>query len=103
MRNEFLGTNVVGEITPVVDRRGGGGDDGDMEARVTKLEALAEKMGERLSNIERDVAVMKATGATKEDLHKELHATTWKLVGAIVLAQLLPALPTMLKAFGWIK
>ncbi|WP_343625406.1 hypothetical protein [Roseateles puraquae] len=86
-----------------IDPPGGGGDDGGMEVRVSKLEALAEKTGERLVAIERDLAVIKATGVSKEDLHKELHATTWKLVVAIVLAQLLPALPTMLKAFGWIK
>lgn len=86
-----------------VDPPNGGGDDGDMLERIKRLEGIVEKTGERLGNIERDVAVMKATGATKEDLHKELHSTTWKLVVAIVLAQLLPALPGMLKAFGWIK
>lgn len=81
---------------------GGGGDGGNidqMEARLAKLEGLAEKTGDRLTNIERDLAVLKATSATKEDLHREMHSTTWKLVGAIVLAQLLPALPSMLRAF----
>jgi hypothetical protein len=75
-----------------------------MEARIAALEALSTKTGDRLDRvdqrltvIETDLAILKATSATKEDLHRELHATTWKLVVAIVLAQLLPALPAMLR------
>lgn len=74
----------------------------DHEKRIERMEALAEKTGERLANIERDLAVLRAEStryATKEDLHRELHGTTWKLVGAIILAQLLPAIPAMLRAF----
>jgi len=51
-----------------------------MEKRVEKLEQLAEKTSDRLITIERDVAVMRANYATKEDLHKEINAQTWKLV-----------------------
>jgi len=54
-----------------------------MEERVKKLEDQVGKTIERIMNIERDVAVMRSNYATKEDLHKELHATTWKLIAAI--------------------
>ncbi len=85
-------------------------DNGAMDARITKLEAIAEKTGERLANIERDLAIMKGETtsfkaeafrafATKEDLHRELNGMTWKLGVAIILAQLLPAIPAMLRAF----
>jgi len=53
----------------VVDQGGGGGDNTDMEARVSKLEVLIQSM------------------STKEDLlrlevklHQELNAQTWKFV-----------------------
>ena len=66
---------------PPIDRGGGGGDDGgDMEARVEKLEKIAERTGERLTAIERDIAVMRGNYATKEDLHKAINDQTWKLI-----------------------
>jgi len=104
MNNRFTGTNVVGEIFPKVDRSGGGGDDGGMEARVAKLEALAEKTGERLTGIEKDVAVIKSQldsfgkhYATKADVTDAKNSIVMWVVSAILLAQLLPAL---LKKFG---
>ncbi|WEF34895.1 hypothetical protein [Pseudoduganella chitinolytica] len=63
-----------------VDSGGGPPHDDDMEERVKKLEATAEKTLERLVAIERDVAVMRGNYATKEDLHREINAQTWKLV-----------------------
>ena len=45
----------------------------DMEARVPALE-------EAITAIKLDLAVLKATVATKEDLHKEMNAQTWRLV-----------------------
>lgn len=91
--------NFRNEVAP------GGGPpyDGDMQARVAKLEAAAEKSGERLAVIERDLAVIKSNYATKEDvaaLRGEIKAAVaeaknsiimW-VVSAILLAQLLPAL-----------
>lgn len=62
------------------DGGGGGGYDHPMEERVKKLEATSEKTLERLTAIERDLAVVGATCATREDLHKEISAQTWKLV-----------------------
>lgn len=73
----------------------------DLPARVTKLEAIAEKTGERLVVIERDIAVIKSNYATKEDvtaLRGEMKTAVaeaknsiilW-VVSAIFLAQLLP-------------
>jgi hypothetical protein len=81
----------------------------DMNERVEILEAIAEKTAERLFALERDVAIIKATGATKVDLAElksELKSDIadakssiimW-VVSAIFLAQLLPSL---LKHFGF--
>lgn len=79
-------------LLEAVDGGGGPPHDGGMDERVKKLENLAEKTVDRLTVIERDVAVMKSNYATKEDmrslaveLHKELHATTWKIIGTVAL------------------
>jgi hypothetical protein len=85
--------------------------DNDMETRITKLEALAEKVSERLNGIDRDLAVLRSESrhfATKEDLARVEGGLQAKIaesqnkvimwvVSAIFLAQLLPAL---LKKFG---
>lgn len=77
-------------------------DPPDMEPRVAKLEALAEKTGERLAGIERDLAIMKTelhACATKEDMAKlevrvmaANNKTIMWVVSAIFLAQLLPSI-----------
>lgn len=68
----------------------GGGeppDNGAMDARVAKLETIAEKTVERLGAIERDLAVIKSDYATKADIHavkaelyKAISDQTWKLI-----------------------
>lgn len=65
--------------------KGGGGPPGGdrMEERVKELEQLVNKTVERVVNIERDVAVVRSNYATKEDLHKEMSAQTWKLVSFV--------------------
>jgi hypothetical protein len=68
-----------------------------MEARVAKLEVLAEKTVERLGALERDVAVIKSNYATKADVAEAKNSVIMWVVSAILLAQLLPAL---LKKFG---
>lgn len=79
-----------------------------MDQRVAKLEALAEKSGERLGAIEKDVAVIKVdlasfkqeafrAFATKADVSEAKNSIIMWVVSAILLAQLLPAL---LKKFG---
>lgn len=76
----------------------------DMEARVAKLEALAEKTGERLIAI--DLRLAKIEGkqdefskhyATKADLTEAKNSIIMWVVSAILLAQVLPAI---LKKFG---
>ncbi|WP_065202509.1 hypothetical protein [Chromobacterium subtsugae] len=58
-----------------------------MEARVSKLEAIAETTRDRLAGVETHLTVIENTMATKDDLHllrvdlhKEINAQTWKLV-----------------------
>lgn len=89
--------------------------DDDMQIRLAKLEAIAEKTGERLNSIdlrllkiETELGAFKQeafrTFATKEDLAKlevkmveTNNKTIMWVVSAVMLAQLLPAL---LKKFG---
>ncbi|WP_426713019.1 hypothetical protein [Cronobacter muytjensii] len=59
---------------------GGGGD--DMLKRVERLE-------EKVISITTDLAVIKATMCTKEDLQKELNGQTWKIVTALVITVLI--------------
>jgi hypothetical protein len=85
----------------------GGGlppDNRDMEARVTKLEALAEKTSAQLLSIDKDLAILKVQMdgvskhyATKADVAEARSSIIMWVVSAILLAQLLPAL---LKKFG---
>lgn len=89
-----------------IDGGGGGGDNGSMDARVAKLEALTEKNGERLGAIETRlvrIEVKMDQHSTKEELaalRGDMKASIaeaknsiimW-VVSAILLAQLLPAL-----------
>ena len=91
---------------PPVDSTGDNGDDGRMEARLSKLET-------DVAAVKIDVTVIKANGATKSDVAElkgmfaELRASTkadsadaktaiilW-VVGAIFIAQLLPSIVKM--------
>ncbi|EPS2706720.1 hypothetical protein [Cronobacter turicensis] len=66
---------------PVHGNGGGGGGD-DMLKRVERLE-------EKVISISSDLAVIKATMCTKEDLQKELNGQTWKIVTALVITVLI--------------
>ncbi|EOZ7961727.1 hypothetical protein ACQWPW_002843 [Cronobacter sakazakii] len=66
---------------PVHGDGGGGGGD-DMLKRVERLE-------EKVISISSDLAVIKATMCTKEDLQKELNGQTWKIVTALVITVLI--------------
>lgn len=61
-----------------VDNDGRRGEDDEMEARITALE-------KDVAAIKTDVAVIRSNYATKEDLQKELHGVTWKIIGAMGL------------------
>lgn len=66
----------------------GGGEppyDGSMDERVKKLEEIARDGQLRLARIEARLDVYPTIFSTKEDLHKELHAMTWRLIGAAAL------------------
>lgn len=55
-------------------------DNGDMEARVAKLESASQQ-------VLLDLAAMRSDSkhyATKEDLHRELHASSWRIIGAML-------------------
>jgi hypothetical protein len=81
-------------------------DNGAMEYRIARLETFADKAGERLAAIERDIAVVKSNYATREDVQSAKTAISdakssiiqW-VVGAIILAQVLPHIPAIFKAF----
>jgi hypothetical protein len=75
-----------------IDRGGEPPDDGDMEKRITKLEAMADRTSERLGSLERDVAVIKSNYATKADVSDAKNSIIMWVVSAIFLAQLIPAL-----------
>jgi len=100
----------VARVERSIESGGEPPDNGDMEARVAKLEALAEKTGERLAALERDVAVIKSNYSTKADIESVKTAVAegqtkiimW-VVGAIFLAQILPAIPSILRALGMLK
>jgi hypothetical protein len=68
-----------------------------MVAQFERIESLAEKIVERLSAIESDVAVIKSNYATKADIAKAKNAIVMWVVSALLLAQVLP---TLLTVFG---
>ncbi|AUX94264.1 hypothetical protein [Mixta gaviniae] len=63
----------------------GNGGGNDMLERVKKLE-------EQVAAIGTDIAVIKATLCTKEDLQKELNGQTWKIIIALVVSVLIAVL-----------
>jgi len=99
------GSNFVSREPEAALRHGGGdGTIGDMEARVAKLEAVAEKTGERLAAIDLRLAKLETrideglrAFATKADVAEAKNSVIMWVVSAILLAQVLPA---VLKKLG---
>lgn len=74
---------------------GGGGSMDDMDARISKLEAIAEKTAERLGVIETRLTKLETrseTFATKSDVADAKVSIIIWVVSAIFIAQLLPAI-----------
>lgn len=97
------------DLSPVNRQlRGTGGppDNRDMEQRVAKLEALADRTAERLGAIEKELALVRHKQdefarhyASKADLTEAKNSIILWVVGAVFLAQLLPALAGLLKHY----
>lgn len=64
----------IAEKESTLDKQGEPPDDRDMEARVKTLEdsVMAMKI---------DIAVVRSNYVTKDVLHQEMHAMTWKIFG----------------------
>lgn len=58
--------------------------DGDMEARVSKLEVGALDTRDRLIKIESAMATKEDLLRLEVKLHQELNAQTWRLIGAMI-------------------
>lgn len=90
---------------PPIDQGNGGGDNGGMEARVTRLEAAAQDTRERLARIETRLehidGKIHSEMATKDSMKAAIadakNSIIMWVVSAVLLAQMLPAL---LKKFG---
>lgn len=86
-----------------VDNGGGPPHNGDMEARVQKLENLAEATRDKLASVDTRIAVMdqriqgiessmKTSMATKADVAEAKNSIIMWVVSAVLLAQVLPML-----------
>jgi hypothetical protein len=63
-----------------LDNDVGSPDDDAMRERLEKLEFRMERFEQRMAALAQDVAVIRANYATREVLHREMSAQTWRLV-----------------------
>lgn len=80
----------IGPVRRELHKDGEPPDNGGMDARVAKLESLAEKSDARLHAIEKDLAVMRAE--IKATVAEAKNSIIMWVVSAILLAQVLPVL-----------
>lgn len=69
---------------------GGGGYNGGMDTRISKLETAAESTRDTLNKIDVRLAVIEKTMATKSDLSEAKSAIVMWVVGAFMVSQALP-------------
>lgn len=68
-----------------------------MEQRIAKLESIAEKTGERLHAIDKDLAVLRAE--MKTSIAEAKNSIIVWVVAAVFLAQLLPVVAGLIKHY----
>lgn len=78
-------------VTPIRDGQpngfdagGGSGDDGGMEQRLAKLEAIVPTLATKLDLAEVRQELIRAEGSIRTDMHKEFTAQTWRIIGAML-------------------
>ncbi|MFK7090513.1 hypothetical protein AAFM71_17030 [Chromobacterium violaceum] len=81
----------------LVAEGGGPPHNGDMEARVSKIEQDISQVKDKLNTVSTDVAVIKSNYATKADVAEAKNSIIMWVVSAVLLAQVLPMI---LKKFG---
>jgi hypothetical protein len=81
----------VAEYDAPVNNHGNGGGGDDMLQRIRDLEKDTQQM-------KTDLAVMRSNYATKADVSDAKSAIILWVVGAVVLAQLIPAIPAIITA-----
>ncbi|KFK94559.1 MULTISPECIES: hypothetical protein [unclassified Serratia (in: enterobacteria)] len=88
--SDSIATTTGNSHTPSYGDGNGGGD--DMLSRIKKLEDDVQSM-------KTDVAVIRSNYATKSDVSDAKTSIILWVVGAVVFAQLIPAIPAIIKAF----
>lgn len=91
-RLEALGRRVEGSA---VDGRGGGGDDGGMEARIAKLEAQVENLRSDVAEVKGDVRELRRDVAG-------IRTTDFRLIFGAIIAVALGLAGLMAKGFHWL-
>jgi len=80
---------------PPVDGDGGGGDDGGMEARVAKLEAIVE-------HVQQDIAELKADVRNVRNDITGIRTTDFRILFGAIIAVALGLAGLMARGFGWL-
>lgn len=77
------------------DKRGGGGDDGGMEARIAKLEAAQEFIQRDVKELKDDVRAVRADITA-------IRTTDFRLIFGAIIAVALGLAGLMAKGFHWL-
>lgn len=83
------------DAEPPIAKRGGGGNNGGMEARIAKLEATVEHINRDLSEIKADLK------DARRDI-TSIRTTDFRLTFGAIIVVALGLASLMAKGFGWI-